>query len=467
MSVPRATILDLPNELLIPIFQDVVASLTPQETIRSGIIQLSWTCRRFHQVMQYFLESTCFVGVSIPARQSHTNLYSPTVLVEKTVNVSYRLFKYNTKGARGPFVKKLDIYGGFRREYPEYRDSQKRQYIISRPKSLATRLGGRGPQGSHLDVTTRMLNTVYNEIIHGFKNLTIASIQNTPDSLFVHLIPGLQSILAHCPRLVEVKLFLTISIEKSHELQDTLQELVDNRVATCARLVELDLSITEESRSSWKDALKDSEEKPESRIYPIEILTKVFGASTDSLQVLKANYIVSGSGSESRPSVATSPLQKWAMPSLKSLQFPVTSWTTNRLLTEFCEINYAGVQEITFNGLLDGNWGPDNDGAVNFLHQFPNLKVLNIEAISSRNLAWVQSMLIMAVSSFFPSLRVLEIRTKVYFWRELEPVQRTNFKAALENFALRHGNSSLDIQKFDTYLTGKDVVFRFSIAAGR
>ncbi|RVD84879.1 uncharacterized protein DFL_003216 [Arthrobotrys flagrans] len=459
----RTTILDLPNELLLPILEGVVTSIKPQESIRSGIVKLSWTCRRFHQVMQYFLESTCFVGISIPGRQQE-NTTAP-ITVGKAVNISYRLLRYNTKGARGPFVKKLDMYGGYRKTYIEYQDSQKRQHITSRPSRR-----GRGSQGSELDISTKMLNTVYDNVIRGFKNLTIASIQNTPDSLFVHLIPGLQAILAHCPLLADLKLFLTISKEKVGDLKNTFEELVHNRVATSANLKELDILITEENLGSWEIVPKDSDDNTRDRMYPIEILGKVFGTSIASVRTLKASYIANGSGLYSLST--TDPPERWNMPALKRLQFPVTSGTTSRFLTEFCEIDYAHVQELTFSGLLDGDRGPNDDTAVAFLRQFSDLKILNIEALNPRNLPWVYFILDLNFPSFFPALKILEIRTKSYFWRDLQPAQKTKFTISLENFAIKHNNERVQIGQHEMsasapYLTSSAEVFQFSISSRR
>ncbi|KAF3116471.1 hypothetical protein TWF706_004104 [Orbilia oligospora] len=371
---PRTTLLDLPNELLVPILADVVAVIKPQETIRSGIVQLSWTCRRFHQVMQYFLESTCYVGVSIPVRQPVPGTTAP-ITVGKAVNISYRLLKHNTKGARGPFVKKLDIYGGFRKTYTEYQDSQNRLSNTS-----TSSRDGRDALESELDLSTKMLNTVYEDLIKGFQNLTIASLQNTPESLFIHLIPGLQTILEHCPLLAELKLLFIISQEGGGYLESVYRALTDNNSTTAATLKALDISIIEKNPPLWKVVSDDSDDSTRSRIYIFEILGRVFGTSIASVRTFKIDYIVNGIGLYS--SETTNPLEKWNMPALKTLQFPASSETTHRFLTKFCEIDYARIEELTLNGMTVGNL--DQDNPVNFVPgrapqnfaNYPNLALL-------------------------------------------------------------------------------------------
>ncbi|KAK6506489.1 hypothetical protein TWF506_011396 [Arthrobotrys conoides] len=463
---PQTTLLDLPNELLVPILEDVVASIKPQSTIRSGIVQLSWTCRRFHQVMQFFLESTCYVGVSIPVRQPDVDTTAP-ITVGKAVNISYRLLKYNTKGARGPFVRKLDMYGGFRKTYTEYKNSQKRLSAAT-----GASRGSRGQLGSELDSSTMMLNTVYSEVIQGFNNLTMASIQNTPDSLFVHLIPGLQTILGHCPLLAELKLLLIVSQEKGDDLQNTLKELADRGVSTVATLKVLDISIMEENPVPRKAVPQDSEDNTRSRVYPIEILGKVFGTSIASVRTFKVNYVVTGNGSYS--SDTTDAPEKWNMPAVNSLQFPVLSQTTYKFLTQSCEIDYAHIQELTLGGQLDQNVDPNNHpinvrsgNTVEFLRQFSGLRLLKIEALSPRNLPWVYFIFDLDIPSFFPALRDVEIQMKSHIWREMSPTKVADLRISLDSFAMRHGNDFRSAQRHDIDFGSNpttDYVYAFSVS---
>ncbi|KAF3193781.1 hypothetical protein TWF225_009327 [Orbilia oligospora] len=457
---PRTTLLDLPNELLVPILADVVAVIKPQETIRSGIVQLSWTCRRFHQVMQYFLESTCYVGVSIPVRQPVPGTTAP-ITVGKPVNISYRLLKHNTKGARGPFVKKLDIYGGFRKTYTEYQDSQNRLSNTS-----TSSRDSRDALESELDLSTKMLNTVYEDLIKGFQNLTIASLQNTPESLFIHLIPGLQTILEHCPLLAELKLLFIISQEGGGYLESVYRALPDNNSTTAANLKALDISIIEENPPLWKVVSDDSDDSTRSRIYPFEILGRVFGTSIASVRTFKVDYIVNGIGLYS--SETTDPPEKWNMPALKTLQFPVLSETTHRFLTELCEIDYARIEELTLNGTTLGNLDPDNPNnlpvrnAVALVRQCSGLKLLEIEALSARNLPWINFVLNLDIPSVFPVLRHLQVRIKSYFQRELTSLQMTSLQGSLETFALKHGNEIRRIWKHEGTLNAEEI-YLFSI----
>ncbi|KAF3230337.1 hypothetical protein TWF192_009827 [Orbilia oligospora] len=458
---PRTTILDLPNELLVPILADVVAVIKPQETIRSGIVQLSWTCRRFHQVMQYFLESTCYVGLSIPVRQPVAGTTAP-VTVGKAVSISYRLLKHNTKGARGPFVKKLDIYGGFRKTYTEYQDSQNRLSNTS-----TSSRDSQDALESELDLSNKMLNTVYEDLIQGFQNLTIASLQNTPESLFIHLIPGLQAILQHCPLLAELKLLLIISQEGGGYLERTYRALADkNSSTTTATLKALDISITEENPPLWKVVSDDSDDSTRSRIYPFEILGRVFGTSIASVRTFKIDYVVNGIGLNS--SETADPPEKWNMPALKTLQFPVLSVTTHRFLTEFCEIDYARIDELTLHGMTAGNLDPDNPNnlpvrnAVALVRQCSGLKFLEIEALSVRNLHWINFVLDLDIPSVYPALRHLQVRIKSYFRRELTSLQMTSLQGSLETFALKHGNEIKRIWKHEGTLNAEEI-YSFSI----
>ncbi|KAK6331623.1 hypothetical protein TWF718_002172 [Orbilia javanica] len=456
---PRRSILDLPNELLVPILGDVIKEIKPQESIRNGIVKLSWTCRRFHQVMQYFLESTCFVGISIPVRESQEKTTAP-ITVGKGVNISYRLLKYNTKGARGPFVKKLDLYGGLRESYSEYQRKQKQN------KKFASIRG----HGSHIDIATNLLGTVYDDVIKGFKNLTIASIQNTPDSLFVHLIPGLQNILAHCPLLVELKLSLFISREKDDDLAETLGGLSNNTISTSARLRELDITISESKESSkpWQNvpqAPKPDDDKG-GRMYPIEILGKVFGTSITSVRALRTSYTRNNKKLVSL--LPVEPSERWNITALRSLQFPVTGEVTYQFLTGFCEIDYSHVQELTLGGLIGGDCGPDDAKAVSFLRQFSGLKTLKIELLNLRNLPWLYFVLGLDFSSFFPSLKTVKVRTTPYFWRDLQEGHMSSFTKSLDNFALKHKNDKVDASKYEVAanppaINAPDEIFEFSI----
>ncbi|KAK6524431.1 hypothetical protein TWF281_011339 [Arthrobotrys megalospora] len=445
-----ASILDLPNELLVPILDEVVASIKPQESIRSGIVKLSSTCRRFHQLMQYFLESTCFVGISIPARKPDARSIAP-ISVGPPVNVSYRLVKYNTKGARGPYVKKIDIYGGFRTSYSDYQSCQKWQLVLARS---ARRLRGAEHQ---LDVGVKALGAISNDLIHGFTNLTTASFQNSPESLFIHLIPGLQAILLHCPLLTKLKLILTVSVETPKELEHIFQELP--QAETSAQLRDLDFFIQQKNSAIWVAKPTGTNGQARARAYAIEILGKVFGNSITSLRTIKPAYLIENAKED--PLLVTDPTKRWKLSALKSIQFPVASEGGYTVLTDYCEIDYHNIQELTINGPIFEKWNLGDETALHFLQKFSGVKYLNVAILEEGHLQWLYFILDEDVKKMLPGLRILEVVLKGYAWASLVSRKKSEAMGALERFGKKHTYEKVGGAGQGFY---SDEVYRFSIS---
>ncbi|KAK6345870.1 hypothetical protein TWF730_010213 [Orbilia blumenaviensis] len=446
-SGSRTSILDLPNELLIPILNDVVATIKPHEAIRSGIVKLSSTCQRFHQIMQLFLESTCYIGISIPVKEPGAEAWKAApVSVSKPVTVSYRLLRYNTKGARGPFVRKLDIYGGFRSTYPQYQGYQNRGNIISRP-DRQRKIGG-----SKVDIVANALHEIPREIIPKFNNLLTASIQNTPDSLFTHLIPGLQAVLAYCPLLATLKLQLVVSIEKSNELEALYKGLADGGMEPSARLSNLDIFITERNMRT--------------RLYPIEILGRVFGSSISSVKTLSLTYIA-GETDGAAPTTPEPP-EKWKLPSLRCLKFPATSEHTNKIITDYLDVDYHYIQEMTISGLLAGSFDPDKNQATSLIRQMSGLKSLCIEVMNNGNVPWLEFILFQDIPTFFPSLYRLEVIIERDVWRSAGTAKMEHLVASLKNLGLKYEHQrevdSIDSGFAPGYINGSDITYRFFIS---
>ncbi|EPS40060.1 hypothetical protein H072_6157 [Dactylellina haptotyla CBS 200.50] len=378
----NSPLLWLPNELLIIIFDDVISCVRPHATIRDFILKLSRVCRRFYDALQFLIDSKCVLCVSIP------NTKIPEI------STRYRLVEYNTDGARGPFVKRLEIYGGIRIKCQSSSDTKADD--LSLEDTFNKFRVGLGRSEAQKFV---VYQAAVDRAVTTFANLTHASFQNGSDSLMVHLIYGIRMTLAHCPSLRNLTLLLNFAIETEEQFI-AFSKALDQPMETEVRLQELKVTINHVYDNTVVPSKVASDPAAKPTCWPLEICTKMLGSSTRTAGKVELFYDDEyKSGYTDNP-----PAVRWKFSNLRHFKVPTTSLQSMWAVATYFDIDYDQVQELTLIGEANEKLMPWDPKILEFYSRFHNVKVLNMNISSKGDTKWVVCLLKDRPPSLFPQL---------------------------------------------------------------
>ncbi|KAF3912341.1 hypothetical protein AA313_de0206321 [Arthrobotrys entomopaga] len=374
----------LPIELLIVIFDEVISVVKPHAAIHKTIVDLSLICHRFYEALQFHLDSVCLFAVSIP------NTKIPEV------STRYRLLRFNTGGATGTFVKKLEVYGGIRTpstvQFGPSDENDALAHIFAKFKT------GLVAQGAKAQFS--LFQYSLNAKVPAFTNLTSAFLQNSSDSLVVHLIYAVRVALISCPSLIKLRLLVNLALETQDQLTAFLKGLENTPTNAQARLQELQVSITE-NRYDEKIPYKDEE----SPCWGIELFSRLFGPSTESVRQLEFGY---NDGNIVRYRDGTSET-RWRFPNLRHIKVSSTSLTTRWAVGSYLDIDYTKLETLTLTGQASEKLMSWDEQTIKFFKTFSDTKTLSISISSREDTKWVLFLLVQKPSDIFPSLEACEL----------------------------------------------------------
>ncbi|KAK6540494.1 hypothetical protein TWF694_009284 [Orbilia ellipsospora] len=374
----------LPNELLIVIFDEVISGVKPHAAIHKTIVNLSLICHRFYEALQFHLDSVCLFAVSIP------NAKIPEV------STRYRLLRFNTGGATGIFVKKLEVYGGIRT--PSKAQFKPGDEAWSLAHFFATFKKGLEAPGA--DATFGLFQYSLNATVPGFTNLSSAFLQNSTDGLVVHLIYALRVVLVFCPSLRNLRLLVTLSLETQQQLAALLKVLEDSPTNTSARLQELEVSIREKR---YDENIPHKDEKLP--CCGIELFSRLLGPATESVRQFEFRY---NDGNIVRYRDGT-PETRWRFSNLRHIKMPSTSLTTRWAIDSYLDVDYTKVETLTLTGQASENMMSWDEQTIKFFTKFSDVKTLSISISSKEDTKWVLFLLVQKPPDIFPRLEACEL----------------------------------------------------------